>query len=44
MTSDITPETLHIGVGEHGVNFHVSSCNDMWEKVFKRYLIIAEFS
>ena len=34
VTSDITPDTLHMGVGEHGVNFHVSSCYGLRVKVF----------
>ena len=34
LTSDITPDTLHMGVGEHGVNFHVYSCYGLRVKVF----------
>ena len=43
VTSDITPDTLHMGVGEHGVNFHVSSCYGLRVKVFKDIWLIAEF-
>ena len=38
VTSDITTDTLQMGVGEHGVNFHVSSCKDLRLNIFKRYL------
>ena len=39
VTSDITPDTLHMRVGEHGENVHVYSCNNLGVQVFKRNLI-----
>ena len=39
MTSDITPDILHMGVGEHGINCHVYSCNNLGVKVFNRNFI-----
>ena len=37
MTSDITPDMLHMGVGEHCENIHVPSCYGLRVKVFKTY-------
>ena len=34
VTTDITPDTLHMGLGEHGVHVHVSSCYGFRVKVF----------
>ena len=39
VTNDITPDTLHMGVWKHGVNFYVASCCGLRVKVLKRYWI-----